>query len=57
MNNLRTFLHARPWLLVVLAFVLLISGWIVTMKLSSCVPGKRLTAEEESLILERRAKP
>lgn len=57
MKTLCTFLCARPWLLVVLAFLLLISGWIVTMKLTSGVPGKRLTAEEESRVLERRARP
>ena len=50
-------LRERPWLLVVLAFVLLISGWAVTMKLSGSVPAKRLTAGEEALILERRARP
>ncbi|MEI8310979.1 MAG: hypothetical protein WCH98_09505 [Verrucomicrobiota bacterium] len=47
----------RPWLLVVLAFVILISGWVATMKLSGGVPGKRLTAEEESAVLERRTRP
>lgn len=50
-------LRSRPWLLVVLAFVLLILGWAATIKLSSGVPGGRLTAEEEAAILQRRAGP
>lgn len=53
-NTLRTFLSARPWLLVVLAFVILIFGWAITFHLSGSVPGKRLTAEEEAAVLERR---
>lgn len=57
MKALGTFLGSRPWLLVVLAFVLLISGWVVTIKLSNGVPGGRLTAEEESSVLKRRQSP
>ncbi len=57
MNILWSSLRSRPWLLVVLAFVLLILGWVATIRLSSGVPGKRLTAEEESAVLARRAKP
>jgi hypothetical protein len=57
MKILWSSLQSRPWLLVVLAFVLLIFGWIATIRLSSSVPGKRLTAEEESAVLARRAKP
>jgi len=57
MNALVTFLGSRPWLLVVLAFVLLIAGWVVTIKLSSGVPGGHLTAEEESSVLKRRQAP
>jgi hypothetical protein len=54
MNTLWKFLCARPWLLVVLAFAILIIGWAVTFHLSGGVPGKRLTAEEEAAVLERR---
>lgn len=57
MKTLGTFLGDRPWLLVVLAFVLLIFGWVLTINLSSGVSGTRLTAEEESAILERRPAP
>jgi len=57
MKTLRTFFGDRPWLLVVLAFVLLISGWVATIKLSSRVPGGHLTAEEESSVLKRRQAP
>lgn len=57
MKILWSSLRSRPWLLVVLAFVLLIFGWIATIWLSNSVPGKRLTAEEESAVLARRAKP
>jgi len=57
MKTLGTFLGSRPWLLVVLAFALLIGGWIVTIRLSNGVPGGRLTAEEESAVLERRRAP
>ena len=55
MNTLWSFLRSRPWLLVVLAFVLLIFGWAATIRLSSGVPASRLTAEEEAAILQRRA--
>lgn len=48
--------RARPWLLVVLAFLLLICGWVATIRLSGSVPGKRLTADEETAVLERRAR-
>jgi len=57
MKTLRTFFGDRPWLLVVLAFVLLISGWVTTIRLSSGVQGKHLTAEEESSVLKRRQAP
>ncbi len=55
MNALWSSLSSRPWLLVVLAFVLLIFGWAATIRLSSGVPGSRLTAEQEAAILLRRA--
>lgn len=57
MKTFRTFFGDRPWLLVVLAFVLLISGWVATIRLTGGVPGKHLTAEEESSVLKRRQSP
>lgn len=39
--------------MVVLAFVLLIFGWVITIRLSSTVPGHRLSADEEMSLLER----
>ncbi|MFZ4776272.1 MAG: hypothetical protein ACOYM3_12950 [Terrimicrobiaceae bacterium] len=56
MKSLRIYLLARPWLLVVLAFVILISAWTTLMMLSAGVPSKRLSAEEEATVLERRAR-
>jgi hypothetical protein len=55
MKTLGTFLGSRPWLLVVLAFVLLIAGWVATIRLTGGVPGKHLTADEEASVLKRRA--
>lgn len=57
MKMLRTYFGDRPWLLVVLAFVLLISGWVATIRLTGGVPGRHLTAEEESSLLKRRLAP
>ena len=57
MKTLRTFFGDRPWLLVVLAFVLLISGWVATIRLTGGVPGKNLTAEEETSVLKMRQSP
>ena len=57
MKILWSSLRSRPWLLVVLAFALLIIGWVATIRLSGGVPGKRLTAEEELAVLERRTRP
>ncbi|MBE2204150.1 MAG: hypothetical protein IAE94_07425 [Chthoniobacterales bacterium] len=55
MKSLWSFLVARPWLLVVLAFVLLIFGWALTIRLSAGVPTGRLTPEQEAAILQGRA--
>jgi len=54
MSALWPFLHARPWLLVVAAFVLLISAWTTIITLSTRVPSARLSPEEEQAVLERR---
>jgi hypothetical protein len=57
MNRFWSFLRAKPWLLVLLAFVLLISAWSTAITLSAGVPTHRLSAEEESGLLERRPAP
>ncbi len=55
MKTLLSFFHARPWLLVVLAFLILIAAWSTLITLSRKVPSSRLTAEEETRLLERGA--
>ncbi len=55
MKTLLSFFRARPWLLVVLAFVILIAAWSTLITLSRKVPSSRLTAEEESRLLEGRS--
>lgn len=47
-------LARRPWLLVWLAFTLLIAGWVATYMISRKAPSQRLTPAEESVILQRR---
>lgn len=54
MKSLLSFLCARPWLMVVLAFVILISAWSALFTLSAGVPSKRLTPGEEAILLERK---
>jgi hypothetical protein len=49
------FLAQRPWLLVWLAFLLLIAGWVVTFRLSLRAPSDRLTPEQETALLQGRA--
>ncbi len=50
--NLATF-TTRPWLLVWLAFILVIAGWVWTYRLAAGVPTKRLTPTEEAAVLQR----
>lgn len=57
MKTLWTFLRERPWLLVVLAFVILISSWSTLIALSAGVPSRHLTAEEEKSVLKGRPTP
>lgn len=57
MKTVLAYLGARPWLLVVLAFVILISAWTTFITLSTGVPSKRLSAEEEAGVLEKRGHP
>jgi hypothetical protein len=54
MKTIRAFLCARPWLLVVLAFVILISAWSALIVLSRRVPSARLDPGEEAALLERK---
>lgn len=49
------FLAKRPWLLVWVAFLLLIGGWVVTYRLSLRAPTDRLTPSEETALLQGRA--
>lgn len=53
MNAMLTFFRSRPWLLVVAAFLLLISAWATIITLSTRVPSNRLTAEQENEVLGR----
>ncbi len=46
--------HSRPWLLVVLAFLLLIAAWGTIITLSRRVPHERLSAVEEQAVLMKR---
>jgi len=55
MKTLLSFLRARPWLLVVLAFAILIAAWSTLITLSRKVPSSRLSAEEETRLLEGRS--
>jgi len=49
------FLVKRPWLLVWIAFFLLIGGWVVTFRLSLRAPSAHLTPTEETALLQGRA--
>ena len=56
MTFLPPFLSARPWLLVVLAFVMLVAVWTTVAILCSKVPTKRMTQDEESVLLQKGAR-
>lgn len=43
----------HPWLLVWLAFILVIAAWAWTYYLASGVPTQRLTPQEETALLRR----
>lgn len=47
------FLASRPWLLVWVAFLLVIAAWVVTYRLAMRVPTERLTPGEEAALLQR----
>lgn len=47
----------RPWLLVWVAFALLIAAWVATYMISRGAPSQRLTPAEESAVLQRRDTP
>ena len=42
----------RPWLLVILAFLIVIGVWITVTTLSKTIPHKRLTPAQEAQILQ-----
>jgi hypothetical protein len=42
----------RPWLLVVLAFLVLIGAWVATIAVARKHPIQRLTPAEESELLQ-----
>lgn len=50
--NVATF-TSRPWLLVWLAFLLVIIGWVHACYVASGVPTQRLTPQEEAALLQR----
>ncbi len=47
-------LRHHPWLLVVAAFLLLISAWITVIWVSGKIPNRRLTPAEEARVLQIR---
>lgn len=49
-------LAQRPWLLVILAFVLLIGAWASIIMISLRHPAVRLSAVEEQTLLQNRRK-
>jgi len=51
------FLSSRPWLLVWLVFFLMIAVWLVVFHLSSKVPTKRMTQQQEAALLQKGTMP
>ena len=47
-------LFKRPWLLVWVAFFVLIAAWVVTYKISLGAPSKAVTPAEEARLVEQR---
>jgi len=47
----------HPWLLAVVAFVVLIGVWLTVMNLSRRINTRNLTPSEEIELLQRRAAP
>lgn len=45
------FIAKRPWLLVWVAFVVLIATWVVTVMISRRAPSDRLTPAQEQMLL------
>lgn len=44
-------LGRRPWLLVIVAFLLLIAGWVATYSIASRQAHQKLTPEQEAALL------
>lgn len=58
MKILPTALAARPWLLVVVAFLVLIAAWTTIITISAHHPTGRLSpAEEEALLRKLPSRP
>jgi hypothetical protein len=47
----------RPWLLVWVAFLVLIAAWVVTYRISRRAPSDRLTPAQEAALLQGRKTP
>ncbi len=47
-------LAKRPWLLVWLAFLVLIAAWVATFMVSLRAPSQTVTPEEEARLVEQR---
>jgi len=48
------FFSKRPWLLVWVAFIVLIAAWVATYMVSRRVPSQKLTPAEETLLLRKK---
>lgn len=51
------FLASRPWLLVWLAFMIVICVWVVVCRLAATVNTTRMTPEQESALLQKGVVP
>ncbi len=57
MKIIPEFLASRPWLLVWLAFVIVICVWVVVCRLAATVNTTRMTPEQESALLQKGVVP
>lgn len=51
------FLASRPWLLVWLAFAVVIATWVIVYKLAGTVNTRRMTPEQEAALLQKGVMP
>lgn len=47
----------RPWLLVIVLFLVIIAVWLVVMRLSSSINTQRLTPDQEIQLLKTLPQP